>query len=424
MFRWGPAGRERDLSVLVPLQLLIQYTFFLLLKLYYRDFDAPLMLFAYGVTFLLQAIHWRFDTTRPFRILPTLLMCNSYLLFFTGPWRTMLWVIVLAWASRTFLLRDRRRHILNAGTFGIFWGAVLSTYVFKGSLTSVSHGLTTVPHLSPLVVLTGTAMAWLGGYLAIPLAMLSSFGLFRGSPNAAELIVFIIAAPDPATTPSRTWARWVFGGLTGGLTALSWRLFPMGNELLKVGGLVTGGIIMQLLRNVDWESRMRRRFGRYGEEAFWDQKKLRLIGVGLLVLYAISVDHNRPARSMEVNLTVADARTGQPLTAPLGLAAWPSQRFTMTAPDNTCTVQWEELFRGWDTRCRKEDWPVEPTTDNLSFRLRLGCRPNEEVDAAPYLRALRIEKAPIHRPGLADLRQFWVRLALDREALQSACPAR
>jgi hypothetical protein len=419
VLRWRWAGQNHDVALLVVLQATIQYFFFLLLKLFYFDFNFGLMLFAYGVTFLLQTIYWLFDRTQRFRLLSTVVMCNSYLLFFSGPKRYMLLVIVMAWVSRTFIRRDSTRNAFNAGTFGIFWGAIVSTYIIRGGLNSVSHGLNTIPHLPMIVVLLGTGMAWLGGYLAIPMAMLLSFTTLRGAPNPAEMVVFLIAAPDPLSTPPRMWGRWVFGTLAGGLTAISWHVLPLGNELLKIGGLVMTGFILLILRKVDWDQVARRVFGQWADEARWNRPALRGIAVAGLVIYAVSIDHVRPARTMEMGVSLRDGRSGTVLTSPPDIPAWPSHSFSMTVDGNPCVVQWEELFRGWDNRCQRENAPA-PTATNISLRVPTACHP-EGVDGAPYLRVTEIAESARARTGMSDLREYQIRVALDQEALRNAC---
>jgi hypothetical protein len=408
---------------LLLLQLASQNFYFLCLYLFDPRQTLSAAAVAYGTILTLQLVYAIARPGVPVRALTMIATANTVLLFFTAPAWGIAVPIALAWATRTFAVSRGGRPLANAGTYGVFWGGLLSSYVpFAGPpLQAVSHGFTTIPHFQLVVAVLGATLAVLGDHVAIVLALLVGFTITRTFPNAAELIIFLHAAPDPSTSPRRTWQRWMFGLCGGALTGIVWRINGHGNELTKVSGLVAMSLVMPWLGRVDPEPWLRRVLGRTGEAARWGGTRASVAGAALVVLYGALADHFMGFKPFDLWVHFEDARTHERLGRD-DVGALLAGNLGLSYAGLDEEVVWSPLNHGWDL-AKPTAKHADPVTDvaSITLRYRLACQPAVELGDRALVRP-RLEPKP--RPGLLTVKEIAeLTLAVDRDAIRSRCDA-
>jgi hypothetical protein len=411
-----------SVRALLLLQLASQYFYLLCLYLFDPRQTLSAAAVAYGTILTLQLVYATLRPGVPVRALTMIATANTVLLFFTAPAWGMAVPIALAWATRTFAVSREGRPLANAGTYGVFWGGLLSSYVtFGPPLAGVSHGFTTIPHFQLVVAVIGATLAVLGDHVAIVLALLVGFTITRSFPNAAELLVFLHAAPDPSTSPRRTWQRWIFGLCGGALTGILWRINGHGNELAKVSGLVAMSFVMPFLRRVDPEPLLRRVLGRFGEAARWRSTRASVAGAAVVVLYGALADHFMGSKPFDLWVQIEDAHTHRRLDRDeVGALLAGDMGLSFSGIDHQ--VVWSPLNHGWDLAKHTSEHAA-PVTDVASIGLhyRLACQPDVEVEGRALVRP-RLEPQP--RPGLLTVKRIAeLTLDVDGDAIRSRCAA-
>jgi hypothetical protein len=421
--RVGAWTGSADLVLL--LQLATQFVFYLAMYLYSPRQTLTNVAAAYATVFLLQAIEWRLVSGLRFRVLTSVAMCNTICLFYAagpGQWRLQSLLIALGWLSRTLIVNREGRHIFNPGTFGVFWGGLLcSSGLQVGAwVHPISHGFTHVPHFTLVVVGIGALIAWLGGHLDVVVPILAGTFLTRGFPSSAELIIFLFAATDPVTIPRKFWHRVQFGLTASMLTGVLWRFTS--NELVKVGGLMATGLLMQLFVRFDYAPWMRRTLGRYGDEAFWSRPKMRLLGVLVVLVYGLAADVVYPHRKHEVSISVRDAQTGVELGRDAARELFAGDILAQYDA-TTLNISWADLYGAWNwTSHGTHPGQIQPGA-RVRLRYHLACRPDVEETSVRFIDAPRVEASEAHGvAGGADLRILVLSVHVD--AIRTACRAR
>lgn len=406
-------------------QLATQYVFFLALHLFDPRQSLTNVLVAYGTVFTLQTIERVLKPGRRFRVLTSLAMCNTICLFYTASYGHAIYIallVTLAWLSRTFVVNREGRHLFNPGTFGVFWGGLLCSAGLRVGdwVHPISHGFTHIPHFTLVVAGIGALTAWLGGHIDVVLAILVGTYKTRGFPSSAELIIFLFAATDPVTIPRQLWHRIQFGLMASVITGLLWQVTS--NELVKVGGLMTTGLLMPFFLRFDYDAWMREHVGPIATTAFWSRWPLRLAGALAIVAYGYKADNFYPHREHEVSISVRDAQTG----AELGRAA----AHELFAGDirvqydaTTLSVSWADLYGAWNwTSQGIHPGLIQPGAP-VRLRYHLACRPDVEESSDRFIATPRIVASASH--GVASRTDNrTIILGVHVEAIRAACRAR
>lgn len=405
-------------AVMLLAQLGMQYFFFLMLWLFEPRQSLPTVLVAYAIALGLQGADWAIRR-RPFKALTNLAMCNTVMLFYRVHWRELEYLLILiglAWLSRTFILNDQGRHRYNPGTFGVFIGGLMASEVLGVGqfVLPISHGFTAIPHFTVVVIVLGTAMASLGGHLAIVLSLMAGFYLTRGYPNSPELIVFFFAATDPVTTPKKLWTRWVFGLTAGALTGFLWQFTA--NELAKVAGLILTATLMPSLRRVDYDAYAQKALGRLASESFWGQKGWRLAGVAILVVFAFQANWRYPFHRYQFSFRVSDAE-GAPLPPAVYDELFP-EGVVFAYKDMAIEVFWANLHGAYSGKMNKRvNSPIDETTP-VEVRYHLSCREGTGPDEV----ILPIQRERKTGKGLLNSQHLYTfTIPVDVDAARRAC---
>ena len=188
---------------------------------------AVQIVFAYAFDFLLT---WSLrqpyaPTLGP---VPIVLSTNLFVWFDEGNVVLYALVIAVALASKAFL-RHEGRHIFNPSVLGIAVVALLCiTLPSWFRYEDISHGFASPPHMAALILLLAlipqlrlrTAPVSLGAAVGMIATMLMVYALtgYRGGPSPwwpPWLLAITLLAGDPATIPSRSNARMLFGLFLG-----------------------------------------------------------------------------------------------------------------------------------------------------------------------------------------------------------------
>jgi hypothetical protein len=419
----GAARPRVSPRALLLLQLTAQYFYFACLQLFEPRQSLSAAAYAYAVILALQGAYTlvrRGATLRPLTMLAT---ANTVLLFFTARGWAIVVPVALAWATRTFVVSREGRPLANAGTYGVFWGGLLSSYIPFFALHAVSHGFTTIPHFQLVVAVIGAALALLGDHVALVLAVLVGFALTRGFPNAAELIIFLHAAPDPSTSPRVTWKRWLFGLCGGALTgAFFWA--GHGNELTKVSGLIVMSLVMPWLRHVDLTPRLPSTLRSLAAAGWWRSTGASFAGAAAVVFYGALADHFMGFKPFDLWVRFELAGTHEPLDGD-AMQRFVSGNVRLSYPGTHGTsedIVWSRLNHSWDVT-KGSRRPADPMTDtsSLQLRYRLMCQPDAELDDPSLLRP-RLQRRP--KPGRFTVKETAeLVLEVDADAIRARCDA-
>jgi hypothetical protein len=415
--------RDKSVSVstLLLAQLAAQYFFFAAVTLYEPSVRLRTVVTAYAAILTME-LGWKLlEPSSRFRFLTSLAAANSICLFFGirhSSAVVILPLVAVAWLSRQFFTY-RGRHLFNPATFSVFWGGVISVYGLglAGQLVPVSHAFTAVPHFSAIVIVLGAAMAYYGRHLSLVIALVGGFWLLRGFPNASELIIFFFAATDPVTTPRRPHPRFIFGFIAGLITGALWHFTP--NEIVKVAGLVVVGAVAPFFRDLPFERITIRFLGRFGSEAFWSTRRMRLAGVLFLLLYAVVIDRAFPFHETEAEVVIVDAATGQPLSGPAVSPLLDKSEVLLTFEGRRMRVFWSTLHRAWSTQYDDVTLPRLDERTVVVAVASLRCRPAARV-SEPFIGKVRLELQPKRgRWSRANKYRFYI--PVDRQQIARVC---
>ncbi len=294
----------------------------------------------------------------------------------------------------------------------------------------ISHGFNTIPHFSALVVALGTLLAWTGGHIGLVLALVTGFSLTRGLPNAAELIIFFFAAPDPVTVPRSALGRAAFGLAAGLVTGLLWTASSspragelgrqlLGNELIKVGGLVVVGVLAALFGRSLQASALARWLARPLLAAASSSALVRGAAAAALLAYAAVVDRGYPFHANDIEIRIVDTRSGRPLGARASEAFHRREIFVEFGGDQIRGF-WSALQGGWSSDyVRQGGAHAAPGTD-IAVHLVPACRPDLVVKGPPYIRQSRSLPLPKAGPFAAG-HKYLIVVPVDVGAVMSLC---
>ncbi|MCL2447440.1 MAG: hypothetical protein FWD17_00680 [Polyangiaceae bacterium] len=405
---------------LLLFQLGAQYFYLSCLELFDPRQSLSAAAWAYGSILLLQTAYVAARSGERLRPLTMIATANTVLLFFTATDWLICVPVAIGWATRTFYVSRDGRPLANAGTFGVFCGGLLTAWTPLLPLKAVSHGFTTIPHFQLVVAVIGAALAVLGNHVALVVALLVGFTATRGFPNAAELIIFLHAAPDPSTSPRVTWQRWVFGVCGGALTGIFFWVNGHGNELTKVSGLVAMSFIMPWIRALGRAHVVRsvtEPRGRFGAGAT-------VLGAALVVAYGALADRFMGYKPFDLWTHFEDARTHvrlddgavRELFAGNVHIAYPGTH----GVDEE--IVWSPLNHGWDL-VRHTRRAADPLTDVATLRIayRLACLPDAPTGDRDLVLP-RLERLP-KRGAWTVKETAELVLEIDTDAIRARCEA-
>jgi hypothetical protein len=409
---------------LLLFQLGAQYFYFVCLELFDPRQSLSAAAWAYGAILLLQVAYITVRRGERLRPLTMIATANTVLLFFTAPdWHICI-PVAIGWATRTFYVSRDGRPLANAGTFGVFWGGLLSSWTPLLPLKAVSHGFTTIPHFQFVVAVIGATLAVLGNHVALVLALIAGFSATRGFPNAAELIIFLHAAPDPSTSPRVTWQRWLFGTCAGALTGIFFWANGHGNELTKVSGLVAMSFLMPWIRTRRPAPSHGLILRRFAEGAWWRSTGATMVGAALVVLYGALADRFMGHKPFDLWTYFELARTHERLDAD-GVHELLAGNVHISYPGTHGAdeeIVWSRLNHGWDL-VRHSRRAADPLTDVASLQIvyRLACLPDVPLDDGGLVRP-RLERLP--KRGLWTMKgTAQLVLEVDADAIRARCAA-